>query len=124
MCLRDVRFTYPGGSRPALTGFTLDVAPGSFVAVTGPVGSGKSALARALTGVYPIESGEVSFRGACGAVEDVENLAIGYLPQDAQLFSGSVRENVLMTTGDSGTAARAVGIAALEPDVAGFPEGM
>ena len=55
----NVTFTYPGATRPALVDFSLEIAPGSLVAVTGPVGSGKSALARALLGIYPIESGKV-----------------------------------------------------------------
>ena len=57
--LRNIRFTYPGATRPALVDFTLDVAPGTIVAVTGAVGSGKSTLARTLLGIYPIESGTV-----------------------------------------------------------------
>src|SRR5215210_3744831 len=57
--LRDVAFTYPGAGEPALRGVTLEVAPGSLLAVTGPVGSGKSALARLVAGLYPPDSGAV-----------------------------------------------------------------
>ena len=116
--LSHVTFTYPGAMQPALADLSLEIAPGSLVAVTGAVGSGKSALARALLGVYPIASGTVSRSPAEGV--------IGYLPQDAHLFSGSVRDNVLMTraAGDAGFIARAVRIAALDTDVGGFPRGM
>ena len=116
--LSHMTFTYPGATRPALADLSLEIAPGNLVAVTGAVGSGKSALARALLGVYPIASGTVSLSAADGI--------IGYLPQDAHLFSGSVRDNVLMASvsSDAAFVARSVRIAALDIDVAGFPLGM
>jgi len=122
--LRKVSFTYPGATRPALVDFTLEVAPGSIVAVTGPVGSGKSTLARALLGIYPIESGTVQLSASNGSMLDYEGGRAGYLPQDAQLFSGSVRENVLMTqrAGHAELAAQAVRLAAIDADIAGFPQ--
>lgn len=124
--LRQLTFVYPGAVRPALVDFSLEIAPGSVVAVTGAVGSGKSALARALLGVYPCPSGSVQLYSADGVARERETGLIGYLPQDAQLFSGSVRDNVLMAAGGDHTAeaARAVQIAALDPDVAAFPLGM
>ena len=94
--------------------------------MTGPVGSGKSALARVLLGIYPLESGEVRFCSADGTRVDRPAGWLGYLPQDAYLFSGSVMENVLMRgTGDApALAAQALRLAALEADVAGFAQGM
>ncbi len=128
--LNSVTFIYPGATRPALADFSLEIAPGSLVAVTGAVGSGKSALARALLGIYPIASGSVRLSTADGsAVERLAGLA-GYLPQDAHLFSGSVRDNVLMDVpmaaraDGAAFAVRAVQIAALDSDVAAFPRGM
>jgi len=124
--LREVSFTYPGATRPALVDFTLQVAPGSIVAVTGPVGSGKSTLARALLGIYPIESGTVQLSSSNGSKLDREAGRADYLPQDAQLFSGSVRENVLMAeaSGHPELAAQAMRLAALDADIAGFPSGV
>src|SRR5262249_46554515 len=99
--LEGVALRYPGtppDAPPALRGVTLDVPAGAFVAVTGPVGSGKSALARALLGLYPLEAGRVLLGGV-----PLETLApaaraarTGYLPQDPYLFFGTVRDNVLL----------------------------
>ena len=122
----NVTLTYPGATRPALVDLSLEIAPGSFVAVTGPVGAGKSALARALLGVYPIESGTVRLSAADGSTVDHEAGTIGYLPQDAHLFSGSVRDNILMAAAvaDAQFVAHAVRLAALDTDVAEFPRGL
>lgn len=124
--LRNLNFAYPGAARPALVDFSLEIAPGTMVAVTGAVGSGKSALARALLGVYPCLAGSVQLYSTDGATVEAETGLVGYLPQDAQLFSGSVQDNVLMAVGGghSVAAARAVQIAALDADVAAFPSGM
>ncbi len=130
--LRNVTFLYPGATQPALLDFSLALAPGSLVAVTGAVGSGKSALARALLGIYPVASGTVRLSAADGSTLDdqaYQRGLVGYLPQDAHLFSGSVRENVLMAaTATAATypdfTAQAVRLAALDIDVALFPRGM
>ena len=124
--LSNLTFTYPGATRPALVDFSLEIAPGSFVAVTGAVGSGKSALARALLGIYPIEPGKVRLSAADGSTLDQEAGLVGYLPQDAHLFSGSIRDNVLMATKAAYPefVARVVQIAALDIDVAEFPRGL
>ena len=132
VALSNVTFTYPGAARPALVDFSLQIAPGSMVAVTGAVGSGKSALARALLGIYPIESGKVRLLATDGSTLNHDAGLVGYLPQDAHLFSGSIRDNVLMaiTVVTAAQAAypefvaRAVQIAALDTDVAAFPRGL
>jgi ABC-type multidrug transport system fused ATPase/permease subunit len=124
--LRNVSFTYPGATRPALVDLSLEIAPGSMVAVTGAVGSGKSALARALLGIYPIQSGKVWLSTADGSEPDYQGGFVGYLPQDTQVFSGSVRDNVLMgaQADCSEFVVQAVRLAALDTDVAKFPRGM
>ncbi len=124
--LTKVTFTYPGATRPALVDFSLEITPGSLVAVTGAIGSGKRALARALLGIYPVESGKVRLSAADGSTLDYHAGLVGYLPQDAHVFSGSIRDNVCMATasGNPEFAARAVQIAALHTDVAEFPGGM
>ena len=129
VALSNVTFTYPGATRPALLDFSLEIAPGSLVAVTGAVGSGKSALARALLGIYPVASGKVRLSAADGSALDYQGCPgglAGYLPQDAHLFSGSVRDNVLMAEEAAYPefVAQAVRIAALDVDIAEFPRGM
>ncbi len=132
--IADITFSYPGASRPTLANFSLEIAPGSLVAVTGAVGSGKSALARVLLGIYPLASGKVQMFDAIGSVLDyqadhqADHQAglVGYLPQDVQLFSGSIWDNVMMATNERHPEfiAKAVSIAALDADIADFPDGM
>ena len=130
LSLRDVTFRYPGATTPALHGLSFDIPAGALIGVTGPVGSGKTALTRAILGLYPLESGSVLIDG-----RPVEELPasertglIGYLPQNALLFSGSLRENVTLTP--EGAAAgddflmRAMRLAVLEEDVRAFPHGL
>jgi ABC-type multidrug transport system fused ATPase/permease subunit len=130
LSMRDVTFRYPGGDAPALRELNLEVPAGALVAVTGPVGSGKSALARAILGVYPVESGTVALDGApIGELPaDRRRGLVGYLPQDAWLFSGSLRQNIAFDPaglrGDDGVPDRAVALAAIDEDVARFPHGL
>jgi ATP-binding cassette subfamily B multidrug efflux pump len=129
--LCDLTFRYPGGARPALRGLDLDIPAGALIGVTGPVGSGKTALTRAILGIYPVESGIVLIDGRPFAdlTLDERRGLVGYLPQDAFLFSGSLRENIAFRH-RSGPHAEdpflmdAVRVAALEEDVLGFPHGL
>jgi ABC-type multidrug transport system fused ATPase/permease subunit len=129
LSLRNATFHYPGSERPALRGLSLEVPAGALVAVTGPVGSGKSALARALLGVYPMASGTLLVDGIPFAElpATARRGRIGYLPQDTRLFSGSLRQNIAFDPaglhGD-GAPAQAIRLAALEEDVAGLPHGL
>jgi ABC-type multidrug transport system fused ATPase/permease subunit len=129
LSLRGVTFRYPSAPAPALSDLHLEIPAGALIGVTGPVGSGKSALARAILGLYPMETGTVLADGRpLAGLSDAERAAvIGYLPQDSFLFSGSVRENVTLTPGgrtpDEAALRRALRLAALEEDLRGFPHG-
>jgi ABC-type multidrug transport system fused ATPase/permease subunit len=133
VALRGVTFRYPGAARPAFSDIDLDIPAGTFVAITGPVGSGKSALARALIGLYPLEAGQVLLDGCpLESIASAERVArTGYLPQEPFLFSGAVRENILLT--EPGAAPEvvqeraldpAVALAALAGDLRTFPAGL
>src|SRR5262249_36156964 len=96
--LQGVTFRYSTATAPALHDIWLDIPAGTLVAVTGPVGAGKSALARALLGLYPLEGGQVLLDGR--PLEDIpaaeRTARTGYLPQDPFLFSGTVRDNIVL----------------------------
>src|SRR2546427_9690044 len=129
LSLRDVTFRYPGAPTPALCGLSLDVPAGALIGVTGPVGSGKSALTRALLGIYPLESGAVLIddRPPAGLPDGQRTGLVRYLAQNAVLFSGSLRENVALAP-DGASAddflMRAMRFAVLEEDVRAFPRGL
>ena len=131
--VRGVTFHYPGTAAPVLHDISLDIPAGALVAVTGPVGSGKSALTQVLTGLLPRAAGAVLLDGCpLDDLPPAERAArIGLLPQEPFLFSGTVRENVLLAPpGASPTAAEAqavenaVALAALTEDLRDFPAGL
>ena len=86
----------PGSQFPAIAEVTFRLAPGEVVAVVGQSGSGKSSLARALVGAWPAAQGCVRIDGNDIRHFDGNFLGqrLGYLPQDVELFPGTVRDNI------------------------------
>jgi PrtD family type I secretion system ABC transporter len=86
----------PRTVKPVLRGIGFALAPGEALAVIGPSAAGKSTLARALVGIWPALSGEVRLDGAALRDYGREDLGrcIGYLPQDVELFDGTVADNI------------------------------
>ena len=133
MSFQAVSFGYPGSAGTlAIADLDLEVAAGTLVAITGPVGSGKSALARLAAGIYPPDRGRVLVgEMPVAELEPLERAQrIGYLGQEPHLFSGSIAENMLLIANDAGVdlddrrLLDAVRLAALERDVAGMPDGL
>lgn len=86
----------PGSQLPAVAEVSFRLVPGEVVAVVGQSGSGKSSLARALVGAWPAAQGCVRIDGNDIRHFDSNFLgqSLGYLPQDVELFAGTVRDNI------------------------------
>jgi PrtD family type I secretion system ABC transporter len=86
----------PGNDKPLLQNLSFVVKPGQGLGVIGQTGAGKSTLARVLTGVIPASRGSVRLDGATIDQRSVDDYGrvVGYLPQDVQLFDGTVAQNI------------------------------
>jgi ATP-binding cassette subfamily C protein len=86
----------PGAKEAVLRGVSFALRPGEVLGVLGPSAAGKSSLARVLVGVWPAAAGKVRIDGAEISHWAPERLGrhIGYLPQDVELFSGTIAENI------------------------------
>lgn len=126
--IQNVTFRYPGASQPALKEVSMEIPAGAFVAITGPVGCGKSALLRAVLGLYPLEQGQIRMNGVplSEIPADMRTTQMGYLPQDPFLFSGTIRENISfgMNGSDEVRIAEAAATSILDPDLKTFPAGI
>jgi ATP-binding cassette subfamily C protein EexD len=86
----------PGGRSPVVTGASFAIPPGETIGIIGPSAAGKSSLLRAVIGVWPTAAGAVRIDGAEAGSYNREELGpqVGYLPQDIELFDGTVAENI------------------------------
>ncbi|OLO05016.1 MULTISPECIES: type I secretion system permease/ATPase [Salinicola] len=96
LALETVTAGPPGENRPTLWDLSLQSNPGEHIAIVGPSAAGKSTLARVMLGVWPVQSGSVRLGGTDISQWPRERLGpfIGYLPQDVELFDGSISENI------------------------------
>lgn len=98
--LEHITLIPPEGKLPSLHNLSVEFPAGTTVGVIGPSAAGKSSLARAILGVWPLQSGTVRIDGAQLSHYDRSDLGkyIGYLPQDIELFEGTVSENIARHT--------------------------
>ncbi len=125
----NVTFTYPGSEHPSLEDVSFSIGRGKVLAIVGSTGSGKSTLVNLITRFYDADSGKVSVGGSDVKDYDLRTLRgqMGYVSQNAIIFSGSVDMNVNYGSGSEGRTAenviRALRIAQAESFVNDLPEG-
>jgi subfamily B ATP-binding cassette protein MsbA len=92
----SVAFTYPGREMEVLSGIDLDVAPGEVVAIVGPSGAGKSTLVQLIPRFYDPTAGHILVDGVDVRHQSLQTLrgAMAAVPQEVQLFSGTIAENL------------------------------
>ena len=122
-----ISFRYSPNSDPALTGVSLVAEPGEMVVITGDTGSGKSTLVKLIAGMYQPQAGSLTLDEHDIRQLNVKDLrrAIAYVPQNAQLFHGTIAQNIRMNDvlakdEDLRRVAEAVGIL---DDILALPQG-
>lgn len=127
--LRDVHYTYPEASSPALNGISISVRKGESVGFIGPSGSGKSTLVDVLLGLLTPAAGEVMLDGV-NILDDMRGWQdqIGYVPQFIYLTDDTIRRNVAFGIAneniDGEAVLRAIRAAQLEEFIATLPQGV
>jgi len=122
----DLTYYYPSTDR-GISGVSLNIKRGSFTVITGRIGAGKTTLLRVLLGLLPLQAGAIYWNGYL--VDDPANFFVplrsAYTPQVPQLFSYSLRENILLGLDRSEIdIEKAIATAVLEQDVAAIPAGL
>lgn len=124
---RAARFAYPGAANPAINDLNLLIEPGEKLGIIGKIGSGKTTIGRLLCGLYDVNEGSLLIDGI-----DVRQFhphevrrAVGFVSQDADLFFGSLRENILLGAPGAGDEAflRASRLAGVDDFALRHPQG-
>ena len=126
--IRGIQKVYKVGQEEvfALKTVDLDIFKGEYVALMGPSGSGKSTLARSLLGIWPVHEGQILLDGEPIGQWTRESLGahLGYLPQDIELFDGTIAENIARIGHvDSEKVIEAAQAAGLHQMILRFPQG-
>ncbi|MDD3169195.1 MAG: ATP-binding cassette domain-containing protein, partial [Eubacteriales bacterium] len=123
----NVSFRYPGAEEPAISDISFETGPGEVTAIIGGTGSGKSTLVNMIPRFYDVSEGRVLIDGA-----DVRTLSqselrskIGFVPQTALLFTGSIRDNICYGKEEATEeeVLHAAGVAQAERFIEDMPEG-
>jgi PrtD family type I secretion system ABC transporter len=124
--VQRVSYVVPVGRRPVLSNVSFELKAGESLGIIGPSAAGKSTLMRLLIGAWPCAAGAVRLDGGDIYAWPRQELSryIGYLPQDVELFSGSVRENIArLTQGDPEDIVRAAKLAHAHEMILALPNG-
>ncbi|MBH0171552.1 ABC transporter ATP-binding protein [Fictibacillus sp. 18YEL24] len=128
IAFEDVTFRYPSSETDNLKNINVKVEKGATLGIVGRTGSGKTTLLKQLLREYPSGKGNITFSGV--SIEDIalEDLQgwIGYVPQDAILFSKTVEENILFGNSTAGVDKlnHVMEMASFRKDVQFLPEGL
>jgi len=97
LSFNEVTFKHQTATSPALNDISFELQKGETIAFVGPSGSGKTTMVKLLVGLYRPDTGKITYNGIDGNEIDLDQLReqIGFVTQDTQLFSGSIRENLL-----------------------------
>ncbi len=124
----SVTFTYPGSTRPAVTGIDLSVESGRRLALVGPTGAGKSTIAKLMARLYDPDTGSISFGGVDLRDASLASLRqrIVVVPQEGFLFSGTLANNIAMARPAASTAEvlEALESLGVTSFLAGLPDGL
>lgn len=124
--IQNVFITPPNSTLNVIKGLSLNLSPGQVYGLIGPTGSGKSTLAKALVGVWQPYSGVIRLDGAELNQWNLDELGphVGYLPQDIELFRGTIAENISrFQSVDSEKIVEAASKAGVHEMILGMPEG-
>ncbi|WP_018344133.1 ABC transporter ATP-binding protein [Cytophaga aurantiaca] len=99
----NVGFKHQSAHSNALNGISFSTQNGQTIAFVGPSGSGKTTLVKLLVGLYPPKDGSILYNDVLSTNIDLDELRekIGFVTQDTQLFSGTIRENLLFVKPDA-----------------------
>lgn len=126
LTLQGVNAAPPGERLPTLHNIDLHIPKGEHIAIVGPSASGKSTLARVVLGIWPVQLGNVRLDGA--DINQWDRMALGphlgYLPQDIELFDGTVAENISRFQDvDASAVVEAANLAGVHDIILSLPEG-
>jgi len=103
LAFENVTFTHQTASQPAVRDISFRIERGQTLAFVGPSGAGKTTLVKLLVGLYRPQAGRILYNGVDSREADMEALRerIGFVTQETQLFSGTIRENLLFVRPDA-----------------------